>query len=47
MFLTKIIIYDKFLKDDAYQNLELKIFFVLSFVIMFNGIDLNSKILKI
>ncbi len=33
--------------DNASQKLELKIFFVLSFVIMFNGIDLNSKLLKI
>jgi len=33
--------------DNAFEKLELKIFFVLSFVIMLNGIDLNSKLLKI
>ena len=33
--------------DNAFEKLELKIIFVLSFVIMFDGIDLNSKLLKI
>ena len=33
--------------ENATQKIELKILFVLSFVIMFNGINLNSKLLKI